>query len=335
MIFASLVTPATTAIVVMGGVEYTMWREGRSTIMAIMFSVLAMYMITLQVCKQKTQLMFSKVLTGACAILMAAVLIGIGTQIRDEINANENKTILPPGITTTPSPDPEHGKTGVIGPYSVSTIYLCGMASIFVLAGVMHPKEFTALLQGVWYLLCLPAGYLILTMYSFANLDDRSWGTRDEQVAQKGDSVNVLYSFLHGCGLWKGESLLHFLGRVVTCRCQTTPEKDVENAHPYALMAEATDENALDNHVWQLSADASKAICKPVDDLLDFIAEHGAAESDAARQRQARNLTTLTTSALAACPSLMSRGQWTRCWDKENGAFKIPRGAPEVADKRT
>lgn len=183
-------------------------------------------------------------------------------------------------------------------------------------------------------MLCLPAGYLILTMYSFANLDDRSWGTRAEQTASNGDSTNVLYSFLYGCGLWKGETLLHFLGRTITCRCQTVQEKDVENAHPYAAMADDADETSFDNHIWQLSADASKAICKPVDELLQFIAEYASAESDDVRQRQTQNLTTLTASALAACPSLMSRGQWTRCWDKESGVFKIPRGAPEVSDKR-
>ena len=79
MIFASLVTPATTAIVVMGGVEYTVWQGGRDAIMGIMFSVLAVYILTLQFCKQKTQLQFSQILTGATAVIMAVVVISIGT----------------------------------------------------------------------------------------------------------------------------------------------------------------------------------------------------------------------------------------------------------------
>jgi hypothetical protein len=53
-------------------------------------------------------------------------------------------------------------------------------------------------------------------MYSFANLDDRSWGTRDEVSAKQGNGEADGYwtSFLHGCGMWGEESLLHFLGRV-------------------------------------------------------------------------------------------------------------------------
>ena len=41
---------------------------------------------------------------------------------------------------------------------------------------LLHGSEGFSLIHGVWYLLCLPSGYLFLTIYSVANLTDRSWG---------------------------------------------------------------------------------------------------------------------------------------------------------------
>jgi chitin synthase len=81
--------------------------------------------------------------------------------------------------------DPERGKSGVIGPLSVSTIYLVGMASIFVIAGLLHPKEILALCHGIWYLLCLPAGYLLLTMY----VSNSTVGEDPPSVASKSSPV--------------------------------------------------------------------------------------------------------------------------------------------------
>ena len=60
---------------------------------------------------------------------------------------------------------------------STTTIYLASMAGIFVLAGLLHLQECLYLAHGVWYLLCLPSGYLILLIYSICNITDRSWGT--------------------------------------------------------------------------------------------------------------------------------------------------------------
>ena len=67
-------------------------------------------------------------------------------------------------------------------PAGVSTLYLAGLSGIFLAAALLHPKEFTCLLHGVWYLLCLPSGYLLLTIYSLCNLTDRSWGRLKVQI---------------------------------------------------------------------------------------------------------------------------------------------------------
>ena len=61
-------------------------------------------------------------------------------------------------------------------PAGISTLYLAGLSGIFVFAAFMHPKEALCLMNGIWYLLCLPSGYLLLTVYSVVNMTDRSWG---------------------------------------------------------------------------------------------------------------------------------------------------------------
>ncbi|XP_053391053.1 uncharacterized protein LOC123531044, partial [Mercenaria mercenaria] len=63
---------------------------------------------------------------------------------------------------------------------STTTAYVSTVVVIFVLTAILHLKECIYLLHGIWYLLCLPAGYLLLMIYSICNITDRSWGTREE-----------------------------------------------------------------------------------------------------------------------------------------------------------
>ncbi|KAK3095888.1 hypothetical protein FSP39_020357 [Pinctada imbricata] len=61
-------------------------------------------------------------------------------------------------------------------PYSVTTVYLTALASLFFVTGLLHFKEVINLLYGLIYLLCLPSCYLILLIYTICNITDRSWG---------------------------------------------------------------------------------------------------------------------------------------------------------------
>lgn len=60
-----------------------------------------------------------------------------------------------------------------------SLFFLAFIASSFVLAGIIHPYEFFCLLHGILYFVCIPAGYLILMIYSLSNMHVVSWGTRE------------------------------------------------------------------------------------------------------------------------------------------------------------
>ena len=65
---------------------------------------------------------------------------------------------------------------GILDP---SLIFLTIMTASFIFAGIMHPYEFTCLLYGIIYYLCIPSGYLVLIVFAFSNMHDISWGTRD------------------------------------------------------------------------------------------------------------------------------------------------------------
>ena len=125
---------------------------------------------------QNFQLKVSKLLTFVFAVIMCVVVVGIAVQISNELKErNVEPTAMPtfqPNTSATIAPKPlEHHL-----PAGISTLYLAGLSGIFIAAALLHPKEFTCLFHGIWYLLCLPSGYLLLTIYSLCNVTDRSWG---------------------------------------------------------------------------------------------------------------------------------------------------------------
>ena len=63
-----------------------------------------------------------------------------------------------------------------LDPGFVFTAILVGS---YVFAGVLHPFEMFCLVHGVLYYLSVPAGYLVLVIYSLSNMNSVSWGTRE------------------------------------------------------------------------------------------------------------------------------------------------------------
>ena len=306
--------------------------------MAWLFGSVMVYCGILLTCTREMQLLASKVYTALFAILMGAVIVGVATQIADEVeykppsstyHGNGSDTL---NIGTTETPGPPDG--AVMGNLSVTTTYLAGMVSIFIIAALVHPTESVDVLYGVLYLLCLPGGYLVLMLYAFVNLDDRSWGTRTEGLRKKEGSSygDGMHTLLRGCGIWEDESLSHFLGRLLTGRCHNPPPEKAGSDNPYlAIHQVETKKTRTNDKVWVLNEDGSKARCVPVDTLLDFLAKHEAEEDLSVHKDE---LVSLVREALHACPSLSSWGQWTRCWHAETNTFRIPRGKPSESDPK-
>ncbi|XP_028399424.1 uncharacterized protein LOC114522855 isoform X2 [Dendronephthya gigantea] len=84
--------------------------------------------------------------------------------------------------------NPKHKKEeSVFYDFPVSSWYFFGLLAVFFITAACHPTEIGCLVHGVWYLLCLPSGYLFLIVYSICNLTDRSWGTRENKVKTAND----------------------------------------------------------------------------------------------------------------------------------------------------
>lgn len=149
----------------------------------------------------QAQLDMAKLLTFIFAILMSVVIVGIFKDTVYSIFHGHRPAVLTPpscnSTSTNASADAKDiedclkaaryieelsrslWKPDYILPVSTSTLYLGAFAATFLIAAILHLPEWWCLLHFVWYLLALPSGYLLLLIYSAANLDSQSWGTRE------------------------------------------------------------------------------------------------------------------------------------------------------------
>ena len=159
------------------------------TTVVLISLVVVVYTLICLFTSQDFQLKVSKLLTFVFAVIMCIVFVGVAVQISNEIKSTGVSTLEPNSTESATSQSLEQHL-----PVGVSVLYLAGLSGIFFAAALLHPNEFTCLFHGIWYLLCLPSGHLLLSIYSLCNLTDRSWGkyTLQAPVARKMDKLNVI-----------------------------------------------------------------------------------------------------------------------------------------------
>ncbi|XP_060077330.1 uncharacterized protein LOC132556893 [Ylistrum balloti] len=64
-------------------------------------------------------------------------------------------------------------------PFHPSVIFLASLVIIFVISACFHPQEFSCIIFGALYFVCVPMGFLLLVIYSLCNMHNISWGTRE------------------------------------------------------------------------------------------------------------------------------------------------------------
>lgn len=64
-------------------------------------------------------------------------------------------------------------------------LFLVSGAILYMVTAILHPQECTLILYGVMYFICIPSGYLLLTIYSLVNMHIVSWGTRETNKAKE------------------------------------------------------------------------------------------------------------------------------------------------------
>jgi len=78
---------------------------------------------------------------------------------------------------------------GVACPYNPTFIFFMFISFVMVFSALCH-GEIVTLICGIVYWLCIPSCFIFLQIYSYANMNDVSWGTRQEK--KSGDGAQEL-----------------------------------------------------------------------------------------------------------------------------------------------
>lgn len=119
------------------------------------FIPLCIFMMVCYFCKQKYQLLTAFVISIVYSLIMMAVMVGVLIQVIED---------------------------GILAP---SSLFFITVALQIIITGLLHPQEINALPAGIIYYITIPCMYMLLTIYSLFNMNDVSWGTRENpQEAQ-------------------------------------------------------------------------------------------------------------------------------------------------------
>ncbi|KAF7656600.1 hypothetical protein LDENG_00038850 [Lucifuga dentata] len=146
---SSILGPASVTLMIAGAFQFVFQIPGTlSIIIAVIPPVF--YIIVCFLAKPNMQITIGAIMSVLYAFLMTASLFSI---IGDMVIQ---------GTFLTP--------TG---------IFLVSMTIMYMVTALLHPEEFGMIVYGLMYFICIPSGYLLLTIYSLVNMHIVSWGTRE------------------------------------------------------------------------------------------------------------------------------------------------------------
>uniref|UniRef100_UPI0037E94D53 chitin synthase 1 n=1 Tax=Semicossyphus pulcher TaxID=241346 RepID=UPI0037E94D53 len=146
---SSILGPASVTLMIAGAFQFVFKLTG--TLSIIIASIPPVfYIIVCFVAKANSQITIAGIMSVLYAFLMTASLFSI---IGDMVIQ---------GTFLTP--------TG---------LFLVSMAIMYMVTAILHPEEFGMIIYGLMYFICIPSGYLLLTIYSLVNMHIVSWGTRE------------------------------------------------------------------------------------------------------------------------------------------------------------
>ncbi|KAM4694876.1 chitin synthase chs-2-like [Discoglossus pictus] len=198
---SSILSPATVCLMIAGAFSVLFhWSNNISLVIAI--APPALYIGVCYLAKPSTQLSIAAVLSVIYAFLMTATFLCI-------INGmvKDNTFVTPTGI------------------------FLISMGLIYVITALLHPQEFSLLIYGLLYIICVPSGYLLLTIYSLVNMHIVSWGTRETvKPAEKKEEVVKAAKYKNTCKClcWDVEIQIHDKNSKVIKESEKALDKNVE-----------------------------------------------------------------------------------------------------------
>ena len=191
IVFASLISPATVILIIVAGIRAINPNINEFALILTLSVISVLYGVICIYGGEKTQLNIAKLLTMVFAIVMAVVISGIVSDtINNVIQRNE-----------TGNANQTSGNFQF--PIDVTAVYLGIFGVTYIITGIFHFSEFLYLFHVIWYLLCLPSGYLFLIIYSTCNINNRSWGTREEANSKNSHKSGGWLDYIIGksCGL--------------------------------------------------------------------------------------------------------------------------------------
>uniref|UniRef100_A0A8D2ZR51 chitin synthase n=1 Tax=Scophthalmus maximus TaxID=52904 RepID=A0A8D2ZR51_SCOMX len=146
---SSILGPASVTLMIAGAFQFVFSMTG--TLSIIVASIPPVfYIIVCFVAKANAQITIAAIMSVLYAFLMTASFFSI---IGDMVLQ---------GTFLTP--------TG---------LFLVSMAIMYLVTAILHPEEFGMIIYGLMYFICIPSGYLLLTIYSLVNMHIVTWGTRE------------------------------------------------------------------------------------------------------------------------------------------------------------
>ncbi|ESO87527.1 hypothetical protein LOTGIDRAFT_127517 [Lottia gigantea] len=158
-LLASTVLGPATVLLMMAGAYTVVFKTTILQSYTLAIVPVIFYIVLCMYSKAETQLTVGAIMSAIYAVTMTVVLVGtVGTAVE--------------GSITSPN-----------------VIFMIMLAAVFFIAALMHPEEFTCVIPGVLYFICIPAGYLVLTTYFLCNLNIVSWGTREVPVRKTKEDI--------------------------------------------------------------------------------------------------------------------------------------------------
>ncbi|XP_052237923.1 chitin synthase chs-2-like [Dreissena polymorpha] len=210
LMVSSILTPGTIFLMVLGAINMAYPQLSLYWALVLNLIPVAVFILLCFVAKSDTQLAYAAILSTVYSLVMMLVIVGLIKQ------AAEN------------------------GFCSVTTVFLCFVAGVFIIASFLHPQEFWCIVHGFLYFLAIPSMSMLLMLYSIGNLHVVSWGTREAPkpaAAQKpGESAKApppkkgaVQEWLEKIGLADREGKSGYMfafGNLFRCMCcpQETPD---------------------------------------------------------------------------------------------------------------
>ena len=182
--FSTLVSPATVILIIVTGLEAFDPSLNNVALLVTLCTISVLYGAVCFYTTEQTQINVAKILTFVFSIVMAIVMSGVLREMVDVASKGDDLKHL--------------NSTGSHFRFEVDfgVLYFGVFVATFIIAGLFHANELFGLLHFIWYLLCLPSGYLFLMIYAFCNMNNRAWGTREGGATSHKISKSLLAYFL-------------------------------------------------------------------------------------------------------------------------------------------